>query len=158
MIKFDFSTIEYLSNYGYGQIFKNPLFNFNYYLIGIYFGMVNYIIEKKLTPTLVSNENKEFLLSPSYRVKSFRKSKNTSCILKYSSIGYIIIPLFCFSHFLFNLSKKTLSQIISEGGFTKWLLNIFYCIDIELGILSFFYISIFHCSFILIFSLLDKIS
>ena len=144
MIKFNFSTIEYLSNYGYGQIFKNPLFNFNYYLIGIYFGMVNYIIEKKLTPTLVSNENKEFLLSPSYRVKSFRKSKNTSCILKYSSIGYIIIPLFCFSHFLFNLSKKTLSQIISEGGFTKWLLNIFYCIDIELGILSFFYISIFH--------------
>ncbi len=144
MILFDFSTIEYLSNYGYGQIFKNPLFNFNYYLIGIYFGMVNYIIEKKLTPTVVSDENKEFLLSPSYTVKSFRKSQNKSFSLKYSSIGYIIIPLFCLSHFLFSFTKKTLSQIIFEGGVTKWLLNIFYCIDIELGILSFFFISIFQ--------------
>ena len=145
MIKFDFSTIEYLSNYGYGQIFKNPLFNFNYYLIGIYFGMVNYIIQKKLNTKLVSNENKEFLLRPSYTVNFFRKSKNISCTLKYSSIGYIIIPLFCLSHLIFKFFiKKTLSQIISEDGVTKWIINSFYCIDIELGIFSFFYISIFH--------------
>ena len=54
----DGSPLEYLSNYGYGKIFKNPLFNLSFYLIGIYFGLINYIIEKRYNADFVTEQKR----------------------------------------------------------------------------------------------------
>ena len=59
-----FSPLEYLSNYGYGKIFKNPLFNLSFYLIGIYFGLINYIIEKRYNADFVTEQKRIYLLLP----------------------------------------------------------------------------------------------
>ena len=143
---FEFSTMEYLSHFGYGQIFKNPLFNFNFYLIGMYFGMINYIVEKKLNPTLVSEHNKKFLLSPSYKANNFRKYNKKSKFYEYIWIGYFIIFIMNFTHKILFLiwPNDNLYQITKKCLIIQILIEIFYSIDTELFIYFFFYISIFH--------------
>ena len=45
----DYFTTLYFYLFNYGEIILNPLFNLNYYLIGIFYGLVNFSIQKGVT-------------------------------------------------------------------------------------------------------------
>ncbi len=56
------SSLYYYVNY-FGSFFVNPLYNYIYYSIGIYFGSINYIIQKRISYVDVENQEKPFLMS-----------------------------------------------------------------------------------------------
>ena len=51
-----YSTTDYYL-FGYGLNLINPLFNFNYFLIGMFFGLINYSIQKGITDLEKNNNN-----------------------------------------------------------------------------------------------------
>jgi hypothetical protein len=55
-----YSTLFYVF-FNYGRDMINPLFNLSYYLIGMYFGLVNYTIQKGINKLYKSNKAKSFI-------------------------------------------------------------------------------------------------
>ena len=130
-----FSTNEYLSHYGYGQMFISPLFNIPYYLIGIYFGFVNYIFEKRINTEIVINQNKIYLKGPSYQLKTFLTTKSK---IGYKMIWmvYILIIIFSLSQIIIYNNSNTIKESL--------ILKIFYLFDIELLVYYYFLATMFH--------------
>ena len=50
-LKENIYTTLYYYIFDYGQMMLNPIFNLSYYLIGMYFGLINYNLEKGITLT-----------------------------------------------------------------------------------------------------------
>jgi hypothetical protein len=48
-LKENIYTTLYYYIFDYGQMMLNPIFNLSYYLIGMYFGLINYTVEKGVT-------------------------------------------------------------------------------------------------------------
>ena len=53
----EYFTTLYFYLYDYGELMLNPIFNIPYYLIGIYFGFINFSIQKGIS--IYKNEHKE---------------------------------------------------------------------------------------------------
>ena len=131
-----FSTNEYLSYFGYGKMFINPLFNLSYYLFGIYFGMVHYLFEKRLSIEKIEKQNKMYLKNPFYKLDTFQKTKN-KFLYKIIPIVYIIIIIFSLSQIItYNFMQKNEEESL--------LLKVFYLFDIELLIYWIFHVTMFH--------------
>ena len=99
------SLYYYYNNFG--SIFVNPLYNYSYYVIGIYFGSLNYVLQKRITYSDIEHQEKPFLLS-FLPVLSF-----------YQQNGIItkIINLFiCIILILFNLLYYIYSKIIKTNS------------------------------------------
>ena len=47
--KKDYYSTQYYYLYGYGEIMTNPMFNLPYYLMGMYFGLINFCIQKGIS-------------------------------------------------------------------------------------------------------------
>ena len=54
-----YSTIDYY-NFDLGIIVLNPLYNLSYFLIGMYFGLINYIIQKGITNMYKEDQYKKY--------------------------------------------------------------------------------------------------
>ena len=52
----EYFTTLYFYLYDYGELMLNPIFNIPYYLIGIYFGFINFSIQKGIS--IYKNEHK----------------------------------------------------------------------------------------------------
>ncbi len=59
---FQNGALYYYTN-NFGSFFVNPLYNFSYYCIGIYFGSLNYVLQKRITESDIENQEKPFLSS-----------------------------------------------------------------------------------------------
>jgi hypothetical protein len=120
----------YYYNYYYGLFFINPLFNYTYYIIGIFFGLVNFCLQNNITKRKTAYvENKTYLLSAIKFIKLFNKRSR----LFYAICCFlclIIISICCFA------TQISLSIIGSDDNLKSYFrnpfLNIWFLIDVEI--------------------------
>ena len=94
------SSLYYYVNY-FGSFFVNPLYNYIYYSIGIYFGSINYIIQKRISYVDVDNQEKPFLMSFIPVVNFYQQKGNLMKILNLFLLIFIIS-----SNFLYYIYAK----------------------------------------------------
>ena len=139
----NFNEIIYPSVYyyflNYGKLMTNPLFNLSYFLIGMFFGSINFTIQKGILfpndKLDESNElkNKPYLLIPSQIVNLVKSCKNTKITI--IIILQIIIVLFfsmlnIITDFIVNSTSKNVENISKLLG--NKILNILLIIDNEI--------------------------
>ena len=131
------SLYYYYNNFG--SIFVNPLYNYSYYLIGIYFGSINYVLQKRLTFSDAENQNKPFLLSFVPIVNWYQQKgwfmKILNLVLFIFVVGINFLNFF-YSLFLFGIEKNEFVdkfETIIFGDFN----NIILSFDTE--VIVFFY-------------------
>ena len=74
-----YSTLFYVF-FNYGRDMINPLFNLSYYLIGMYFGLVNYTIQKGINKVYKSNKVKSFITKEEMEGLLIKKENENSDI------------------------------------------------------------------------------
>ena len=105
----------------FGYSLYNQIFNFNYYLIGLFFGLVNYIIQKGIKYNDILTQKKRLLILPLQFNYSFLSLTNKNCIF------YIFIIIFdMFVALIFGIAFYSNNYIII------FLIKIFSIFDIEL--------------------------
>ena len=72
-----YSTLFYVF-FNYGRDMINPLFNLSYYLIGMYFGLVNYTIQKGINKIYKSNTVKSFITKEEMEGLLIKKENESS--------------------------------------------------------------------------------
>ncbi len=63
LLAFSNNTSLYYYYNDFGTIFVNPLYNYSYYAIGVYFGTLNYILQKRISSLDAENQDKPFLIN-----------------------------------------------------------------------------------------------
>ena len=116
---------------------NNQLFNFGSYFIGIFFGFVNYIIQKS-----IRNENilqyKKYLTIPLIYVK-FLERYPTLTILIFTFIFIISFLFFGLSYLiLFTISVGKNYDPYGNRFYTNFIINIFYLFDVDIFIIIIF--------------------
>ena len=126
--------ILYYYDYDFGSIFINPLYNYDFYLIGVYFGMLNFTIQKDFTIDKAKQQEKNFLFNLIEQVEFLKKK---TILLKFFLFCiFFLFTLFPYSHFFFKDFDKAEKFIF--GSFNNFIL----CFDIEI---------IIFCSHLLLF-------
>ena len=82
---------DYFGYYEYGQFYTSLVYNYSFYIIGIHFGMINYVVQKNLMKDSV-NQNKIFLVNSLKILKASRK-KNKKYLYIAAVISAILIIL-----------------------------------------------------------------
>ena len=94
-----YTTLYYYIS-DYGRIMLNPLFNLSYFLIGMYFGLINYSVQKGIIKTNKDNSSindntnknseknnniifkiKELSISPVFEESNLLNNRNKSCVI-----------------------------------------------------------------------------
>ena len=137
LLSFKFYTTEYLSNFGFGKILINPIFNLPFYLIGIYFGILNYIIVKRYSIEDLNKQKRNYLINPYFLINQYLKFKNNK---KSYWLIYLFIPFICLlQKFLLPSNDKD-----NEFNSRKKFLSIVYIFDMEILIFFLFYFLMIH--------------
>ena len=114
-------------NNEYGKFFTSILYNYTYYIIGIHFGMINYIIQKGYSFRECSRQNKVYLIN-SLRVLKTTKRRSKKYLYIISIVcGFILL----FNTFLqqiillfYNLNKDNIMKNYKANIFTQILMFI----------------------------------
>ena len=155
-----YSTLYYLS-IDYGKFMENPLFNLPYYLIGIFFGSMNYIIQKGIESEYKIDENNEKNFSQEILTKPFLKLplKITNIQRNFKKITHFLFAIiFAINAILCSIpliwkyfTNYDLDELLGDednevikyeekGHFIEFLKNTFinfiYRIDIEIFVIS----------------------
>ena len=86
---------DYFNFHEFGKFFNSMLYNYNFYIIGIFFGMINYILQKGYAERDVELEEKIYLFSTTKVLKSIkRKKRRTLNIISIVNLLIIIILSF----------------------------------------------------------------
>ena len=141
-LQFYTRTSWYYYFFDFGNYLTHPFFNYVYFLIGVFFGSLNYVIQKGMTSLEVDNEEKPFLFSSIKFVKWYKTFTKKSL-----SIGAIIliIILYIMSNYqtLFLLIRKLIYKdefldnfeyTFDEGPLT-YLHGIYFLFDIPFAVL-----------------------
>jgi len=133
-------TLYYKSNY-YSEVSVTALFNYDYYIIGVIFGTMNYIHQKSLTLEEIKSTGKRFLIIPLKIYNLFLKFRNS----RKKSPKFLMFLLVLFGIFL-AFSQKIFILFIelneltdfNENYFKNHFLNCFYLVDVEIFIIILF--------------------
>ena len=117
-----FSLIISNSNCFY-RTMTNPLINLIYYLIGCFFALVNFVIQKSITPKIIFEGQKTFLLIPLKFVNFF----SVKPIVKLSIMGLFFLGFFMIDVFSYTI----FSDYVIDNKASLYV-NLFYLFDIEL--------------------------
>ena len=79
--KKDVYTTLYYYIFDYGRIMLNPIFNLNYFLLGMYFGLINYSLQKGITQINKNNNDDTYINHENNNLLSKIRT------LSFSSIG-----------------------------------------------------------------------
>ena len=117
----------------YQKFFFNPIYNFNYYLIGMFFGILNYVIQNGLTKKQIIKE-RPFIKWPLFLLKYSDYQKNKNYI---HFIFIVIIMLFFLIIFplLFAIDFKDIIENNEPNSF----FIIMSLIDVELFLYCFYF-------------------
>ena len=138
----DMNTSLYYYNNNFGRYFVNPLYNYSYYAIGVYFGTLNYILQKGITTSDEDNQDNPFLIG-SIPVVNFYQLKGWYMKLL-NLIFLILIIIVNFLYYIYNLiyDKKNSTLQIYKSEFEEMVFGkfnkFFLLVDID------FMIFIFH--------------
>lgn len=129
VILLQYQTSQYFSHLGFGRFFTSCYYNYPYYLIGVYFGLINYTLQKGITLEDANQDHRDYLISPIYNVMFYNKKKK-----HYFYISGIIIFIF--------LIASCLSQMIGLKCYTEMkdfvlsnAFNYIYVFDIDILII-----------------------
>lgn len=119
-----YSTLFYYQNQYFGAININPIFNYSFYLCGVLFGIINYILQRKE----ISEAN-----------KSLERGLHILTLIKYQNncLFYIIFLVSSVLLFVISFSMQIVSAIIKwfeDGKYLEYLFknrifNWFYIFD-----------------------------
>ena len=107
----------------YQSLYFNPIYNFNYYLIGMLFGIVNYVVQNDISKNESFIKERPMLNIPIVISKACDYKKKTRNYIHYIIsliifiIGIIIYPIvlyFCFDEIINNNNPPTFFKIISS--------------------------------------------
>ena len=134
---------------------QNPLFNLPFFLIGIFFGSMNYIIQKGIENEFKLDENNNKIFSQEILTKPFLKlplkitniQRKMKKILHFLFAAVVLINVILCSIPLiwkffndYNLEKLLNEENNEEGHFIEFLknkfINFIYRIDIEIFVIS----------------------
>ena len=111
------------SNINYGFIYKSPLLNYHYFLIGVFFSMVNYSIQKLFNYTQCYKKNKLYLLSSVKLMKKIERMKKYYYYI-FGFLGIFLIFLFGFSQSIFFFIINNIFK--EKKKITKFFDNIIF--------------------------------
>lgn len=126
---------------GYLYIQKNPFYNMPSFLIGLFFGSVNYCIQKSITKENFKDINKKFLFIPCQFRSFFRKFEFTKVIIFSVLFGILFILTFLGYMIIYNFLFYSKDEFMNDFYSNLWV-NIFFLFDIEFGILFMYLILI----------------
>ena len=81
---------DYFGYNEYGQFYTSFLYNYSFYIIGIHYGMINYVIQKGYSLNDCLKNNKEYLKS-SLRILNASKKNNKKYLTIIIIIGSIVL-------------------------------------------------------------------
>ena len=130
----------YYVRFNFGLFFTNPIYNFNYFLIGVYYGMNNYIIQKNLADNDLNKYNRPYFISSFNSVNNYKDLiLNKKKFIFYVLFSFIIMMIFSSSNFiiiniLISIKKcdhEELEELINNFISSNYI-KTFYCFDIEI--------------------------
>jgi hypothetical protein len=72
-------------------ILKNPTYNMSSFIIGIFFGMINYCIQKSYNCKRLKNEKRSFLTIPHGFILFFRRSATVIKVIMTSVLSFVFL-------------------------------------------------------------------
>ena len=132
----------FYSDSDYQRFFFNPIFNFDFYLIGMLFGMINYVVQNGLINKQSLINERPFVKIPIYLSKLADYQRNQKGLRKKNNIHFLIIILLI----IFSL---IITPIYFSNDFDKLIRknnpNIFFIIFSLIDIELFTYCFHFFC-------------
>ena len=127
----------YYVDSSYQRFFFNPIFNFDFYLIGVIFGLVNYVVQNDLSKNESLIKERPFSGIPIflYKISDYKKNKNYI---------YFIIVIIFFIFFLFFTPQYLIHNFdyIIKDNDPGYLFAIMSSIDIELITICLHYLAL----------------
>ena len=133
--KSDIYPMEIISTQKYGYMLDCAYFNLIYYFIGLYFGLINYVIQKSITYEFICS-HKKFELNLPFKFVNFFRTK--------SSYTHYFILLLCVIYFIFDSFSYLIFDMIvkTKNDDYRYLENnylfLFYIIDVDIFVLLIF--------------------
>ena len=125
------------TNKGYKLVLNNPLYYFSSISIGLFFGLVNYAIQKS-AKSINDFRDKLYLSIPISFVNSLKKRP-----LIYSIIFLLIfLGFFAWSGFSYNTMFLSDEALINDSKanafFSNQFINVYYSVDVDIFVFFFF--------------------
>ena len=127
---------NYFGFHDYGKFYTSILYNYTFYIIGIHFGMINYIIQKGYSFRECSRQNKMYLLH-SLRMLKTTKRKSKKYLLIISLISGIILLINFFIQQIIMLFYKIDKNKIIKNYKKNYFTQIIMFIDTDIVVFCF---------------------
>ena len=125
----------FYTNTRYQKFFFNPLFNFDFYLIGMFFCIINYAVQNGITKKESLIQKRSFVKIPLY----FLKKRDYNKGVNYLNFIFLLILMLASLVIVPILFSINFESIIKKNKPDISFL-IFSLIDIELFIISFYFL------------------
>ena len=106
----------------YGKYMTTPFFNLPYYLIGLYFSSLNYVVQKGLTYEEAEKQDKSFLLL-SIRNVNFLKSASKAFIYVLCGLAFIGLNLIVLVQYIYFTFRRATTKHDNNDDFILQLIN-----------------------------------
>ena len=103
---------DYFSFKNYGLFYSSVFYNYIYYLIGIYFGMLNYVIQKRYSILDCKKNKKIYLIHSIQVIEIIKKRKKFPVYL--GLIFFIVFLLIIFFQQIFTFILKLINKSIKN--------------------------------------------
>ena len=120
---------QYTSNVHFGRYFISAINNYPYYLVGVYFGLINYALQKGISADEAASDQRDYLFSPIQNVL-FYNNKPKSFFYSY---GFIILAVIVAASLSQGISIRLIG--INEIADSS-IMNYLYQIDIDIVLLA----------------------
>ena len=117
----------------YHKFFLNPIFNFNYYLIGILYGIVNYVVQNDISKNESFIKERPMVAIPIFISRACDYKKRRNMVHFIFSLIFLIIFLSIFTFFL-----RIFFTDIIENNDASTIFKIISSIDVD------FFLYLFH--------------
>lgn len=115
-------TSWYFYTFDFGNVLTNPLHNYMFYLIGVFFGSCNYVLQKGMTGVDVDEEDKIFLFA-SIKFVKFYKSRSKHFLLCLAVL--LILSLYLIA----NIQTFSLLIAYSDDNYEQFKNSIQYLFE-----------------------------
>jgi hypothetical protein len=112
----------YYYHFDFGNIIINPFYNYMYYLLGVFFGSMNYTLQKEMDYQDAEDQEKPFLYSSIKNVKWFQKLSNRF-VYTMSFVFICLIVLFSLLNWI--VLRFFDEQALLNNHLTDYLQNVF---------------------------------
>ena len=119
---------DYFGLNEWGRFYTSLLYDYPFYIIGIHYGMINYVIQKGYSVKDLINKNKNYLISSSKILNaSKKKNKKNLYIISFISSIFIILNIFIqqiiiYIIRIFKSSNLQLNMEVYKKDFTSQII------------------------------------